>query len=60
MNQSIWYFIFDFFVKNDLSVKFLYLKELIKSLICSKGRDNNLHGTSWLIPLLFNREPQVY
>lgn len=33
--------------------------ELIKSVICLKDVTNNLQGTSWLIPLLLHREPQV-
>ena len=33
--------------------------EIVKAVLCLKDHKNSLHGSSWLIPLMLHREPQI-
>ncbi len=33
--------------------------EIVKAVICLKDQKSSLHGSSWLIPLMLHREPQI-
>ncbi|CAF0962770.1 unnamed protein product, partial [Brachionus calyciflorus] len=33
--------------------------EIVRAVLCLKDEKNNLNGSSWLIPLLLHREPQI-
>jgi hypothetical protein len=37
----------------------LFKTEIVKAALCLKDQKNNLQGTSWLVPLMLHREPQV-
>ncbi len=36
-----------------------YKTEICKAALCLKDQKNNLQGSSWMIPLMLHREPQV-
>ena len=49
-------------VKNALSEsknEMFYKSEITKAVLCLKDQKNHLNGSSWIIPLMIHREPQV-
>jgi hypothetical protein len=37
----------------------LYKTEIVKAVLCLKDQKSSLQGSSWLVPLMLHREPQV-